>query len=86
VVFRDPADVLEEIAALYRAGVRNVRLGQQTCFFSYLNRDAAAIERLLAGIRDRCPGLEGPPGTATLSVRLDVQGVAASSAQVLYNC
>jgi radical SAM superfamily enzyme with C-terminal helix-hairpin-helix motif len=58
VVFRDPADVLEEIAALYRAGVRNVRLGQQTCFFSYLNRDVAAIERLLAGIRDRCPGLE----------------------------
>lgn len=58
VVFRDPADVLDEITALYQAGVRNVRLGQQTCFFSYLNRDAAAIERLLAGIRDRCPGLE----------------------------
>lgn len=58
VVFRDPADVLEEIVALYRAGVRHVRLGQQTCFFSYLNRDGAAIERLLAGIRERCPSLE----------------------------
>ena len=35
-----------------------MRLGQQTCFFSYLNRDVAAIERLLAGIRERCPSLE----------------------------
>jgi radical SAM superfamily enzyme with C-terminal helix-hairpin-helix motif len=58
IAFRDPDDVTDEIAALYTAGVRNVRLGQQTCFFSYLNRDAAAIERLLAGIRERCPGLE----------------------------
>lgn len=44
VAFRDPADVLDEIAALYAAEVRNMRLGQQTCFFSYLNRDVAAIE------------------------------------------
>lgn len=58
VVFRDAADIQEEVAALYGAGVRNVRLGQQTCFFSYFNRDAAAIERLLAGIRENCPDLE----------------------------
>ncbi len=58
VTFRDPADVLEEITALDAAGIRNVRLGQQTCFFSYLNRDVAAIERLLAGIREQCPSLE----------------------------
>ncbi len=58
VEFRDPADVLCEIAQLYAAGIRNFRLGQQTCFFSYLNRDAEGIERLLAGIRDRCPDLE----------------------------
>lgn len=58
VSFRDPDDVLEEVAALYAAGVRNLRLGQQTCFFSYLNRDAAAIGRLLAGIRQACPDLE----------------------------
>lgn len=50
--------MLEEITALDAAGVRNMRLGQQTCFFSYLNRDVAAIERLLAGIRERCPSLE----------------------------
>jgi radical SAM superfamily enzyme with C-terminal helix-hairpin-helix motif len=58
VGFRDPADVLAEISLLYAAGVRNFRLGQQTCFFSYLNRDAEAIGRLLAGIREACPDLE----------------------------
>ncbi|MBV9449011.1 MAG: radical SAM protein [Streptosporangiaceae bacterium] len=58
VSFRDPSDVLAEVAELYAAGVRNFRLGQQTCFFSYLNRDADAIGRLLAGIRELCPELE----------------------------
>jgi radical SAM superfamily enzyme with C-terminal helix-hairpin-helix motif len=58
VEFRDPADVICEITQLYAAGVRNFRLGQQTCFFSYLNRDVEGIERLLAGIRNSCPALE----------------------------
>jgi radical SAM superfamily enzyme with C-terminal helix-hairpin-helix motif len=58
VSFRDPADVLAEIAGLYAAGVRAFRLGQQTCFFSYLRRDADAIGRLLARIREECPELE----------------------------
>lgn len=58
VRFRDPSDVLAEIALLYASGVRNFRLGQQTCFFSYLNRDADAIGRLLGSIRAACPDLE----------------------------
>jgi radical SAM superfamily enzyme with C-terminal helix-hairpin-helix motif len=58
VSFRSPPDVLAEITELYAAGVRNFRLGQQTCFFSYLHRDADAIGRLLASIRERCPQLE----------------------------
>jgi radical SAM superfamily enzyme with C-terminal helix-hairpin-helix motif len=58
VDFRPVADVLAEVSALYSAGVRCLRLGQQTCFFSYLGRDAAAIEQLLAGIREACPDLE----------------------------
>lgn len=58
VSFRDPADVLREIADLYAAGVRAFRLGQQTCFFSYLNRDVNAIEALLGQIRAMCPDLE----------------------------
>jgi radical SAM superfamily enzyme with C-terminal helix-hairpin-helix motif len=58
VSFRDPADVLAEISELYAAGVRAFRLGQQTCFFSYLHRDADAIGRLLAQVRENCPELE----------------------------
>jgi len=58
VAFRDVEDVLEETEQLYAAGVRNFRLGQQTCFFSYQNRDAEVIQSLLAGIRERCPELE----------------------------
>lgn len=58
VNFRDPADVLDEIDSLYAAGVRAFRLGQQTCFFSYLHRDADAIGRLLAQVREKCPELD----------------------------
>ncbi len=58
VTFRPVEDVLDEVDRLYIAGVRNFRLGQQTCFFSYFNRDVAKIEMLLAGIRERCPQLE----------------------------
>lgn len=58
MVFRDLEDILDEVRQLYAAGVRNVRLGQQTCFFSTWNRDVAQIERLLAGIRAVCPALD----------------------------
>ena len=58
VRFRSPADVLSEISLLYAGGVRNFRLGQQTCFFSYLNRDSDAIGGLLEKIREKCPDLE----------------------------
>lgn len=58
VTHRDPEDVLDEVRLLYAAGVRNFRLGQQTCFFSYKNRNEGEIERLLAGIRESCPELE----------------------------
>lgn len=58
VDFRSADDVTGEVAALYAAGVRCFRLGQQTCFFSYMNRDATEIERLLGGIREACPELE----------------------------
>ncbi len=57
VDFRDVGDVLEEIRLLSEAGVRDFRLGQQTCFFSYHRRDPEQIERLLAGIREVCPEL-----------------------------
>ncbi|MFD7896948.1 radical SAM protein [Streptomyces sp. NPDC059743] len=58
VAFREVEDVVEEAAQLYAAGVRNFRLGQQTCFFSYRNRNEDAIRAVLGGIRERCPELE----------------------------
>lgn len=58
VDFRSIDDILDEITRLTTAGVRNFRLGQQTCFFSYQNRNVDAVERLLAGVRAACPDLE----------------------------
>ncbi|MEV7087982.1 radical SAM protein [Streptomyces sp. NPDC093085] len=58
VAFREVDDVVAEVEQLYAAGVRNFRLGQQTCFFSYRNRDEEAIRALLGGVRERCPDLE----------------------------
>jgi radical SAM superfamily enzyme with C-terminal helix-hairpin-helix motif len=63
VDFRPPDDVLDEVARLHAAGVRHFRLGQQTCFFSYLNRDATAIEKLLASLREAAA-----PGLVTLHI------------------
>lgn len=57
VDFRDVGDVLDEITRLSDAGVRNFRLRQQTCFFSYQRRDPEQIERPLAGVREVCPEL-----------------------------
>lgn len=58
VDFRSVDDVLDEISRLSAAGVRNFRLGQQTCFFSYQHRNLTLIERLLAGVREMCPDVE----------------------------
>ncbi|MGW3952900.1 radical SAM protein [Streptomyces sp. NPDC004752] len=58
VAFREVDDITAEVKQLYAAGIRNFRLGQQTCFFSYRNRDEEAIRTLLSGIRDNCPDLE----------------------------
>ncbi|MCX4966332.1 radical SAM protein [Streptomyces sp. NBC_00654] len=58
VAFREVDDVVAETAQLYAAGIRNFRLGQQTCFFSYRHRDETAIRALLSGIRECCPELE----------------------------
>jgi radical SAM superfamily enzyme with C-terminal helix-hairpin-helix motif len=57
---RQPDDVLAEARRLHELGVRNFRVGAQTCIVSYLAKDdgtetpvpnPAAIDRLLSGIR-----------------------------------
>ncbi|MBU1158373.1 MAG: radical SAM protein [Candidatus Thermoplasmatota archaeon] len=62
VVFREPKDILREVAALSDAGVRNIRLGAQSCVFCYKSEDVgmsetprpnvAAIESLLKGVKE----------------------------------
>jgi radical SAM superfamily enzyme with C-terminal helix-hairpin-helix motif len=57
-VFREPSDIIKEAKVLSELGVRNLRLGAQTCFVSYKARgfgddvipNPEAIERLLSGI------------------------------------
>lgn len=65
--FRPVEDVLAEVAALAREGVRNFRLGGQACFYSYHAKglgetptpepNPAAIEALLVGIHRVVPDL-----------------------------
>lgn len=65
--FREAEDIIEEVRALYSAGVRNFRLGGQSCVFSYLAEgvgetetpvpNPSAIEGLLKGIRKAAPDL-----------------------------
>jgi len=66
-LFRDEAGIVEEVRGLYALGVRNFRLGGQTCFFCYKTTtlgqgdrprpNPEAIERLLSGIREAAPNL-----------------------------
>lgn len=66
--YRPIEDILAEIEALYAAGIRHFRLGNQPCIFSYLAHGAGeeeyprpnpeALETLFSGIRRVAPALE----------------------------
>ncbi|UCD14093.1 MAG: radical SAM protein [Thermoplasmatales archaeon] len=66
--FRAVEDILDEVGMLYTAGIRNFRVGNQPCIFSYMAKGAdeqefpkpnpAAIEKLFKGIRSKAPGLK----------------------------
>lgn len=61
VAFRTPESLIREAEALSAAGVRNLRLGAQSCVFCYMSKDTgrsevprpntAAVTSLLEGIR-----------------------------------
>ena len=63
MLFRQPSDILAEAEALGRAGVRHLRIGAQSCFYSYMAKgvgetetptpNAEVIGRLLSAIRER---------------------------------
>jgi len=44
VSFRDPRSILAEVRALARAGVRNFRLGAQSCVYCYQSKDVGRSE------------------------------------------
>ena len=60
--FRPPEDIVAEAVALSKAGVRNIRLGAQTCVYSYMARgigdtetpapNVDAVTRVLRGVRE----------------------------------
>ena len=66
--FRQPEAIIKEIQALYTAGIRHVRIGNQPCLFSYLARDTGknefptpnplALEQLFKGIWAVAPDLQ----------------------------
>jgi len=63
VQFRKPQEILEEVLALAKMGVRNFRLGAQSCVYCYMSRETGETEtptpnvemvsRLLRAIRER---------------------------------
>lgn len=57
VTYRTPDDIAGQIATFYGQGARHFRLGRQPNFFHYQRQDLVQLERMLAGIRTRCPDL-----------------------------
>jgi radical SAM superfamily enzyme with C-terminal helix-hairpin-helix motif len=65
--FRTTDEICKEITALYKAGIRHFRIGNQPCIFSYMAKGAGevefpqpnpeALERLFHGIRIAAPDL-----------------------------
>ncbi len=61
VLFREPEDIIAEVEALTSIGVRNFRLGAQSCVYCYMSKetgvsenprpDPNAVRRLLEGVR-----------------------------------
>lgn len=66
-MWREEDQIAEEVRRLHEAGVRNFRLGGQTCFFCYKTQQLGqgdrprpnpdAVERMLGGIREAAPDL-----------------------------
>ncbi len=62
VVYRSPEEIVKETEALAAAGVRNIRLGAQSCVFCYMSKetgkserpipDPSAVRKLLVGVKN----------------------------------
>ncbi|MBS1596100.1 MAG: radical SAM protein [Bacteroidetes bacterium] len=58
VTYREPEDIIKQVATLYRQGVRHFRLGRQPNFYHFHKQDVSKMEALLYGIRASCPDIE----------------------------
>jgi radical SAM superfamily enzyme with C-terminal helix-hairpin-helix motif len=66
--FREPKDIIDEVALLHNHGAVNFRLGAQSCIFSYGTEELGnsdtpkpnpgKVEKLLKGIRRAAPNME----------------------------
>ncbi|MBS3781476.1 MAG: radical SAM protein [Candidatus Thermoplasmatota archaeon] len=66
--FRDQKDIIEEFELLYEKGIRNFRLGGQSCTISYRSEGVGEketvaprpeeIEKLFRGIEKKCPDIK----------------------------
>ncbi len=66
--FRDQKDIIEEFELLYEKGIRNFRIGGQSCTISYKAEGVGEkeipvpqpeeVKRLFKGINERCPQIE----------------------------
>jgi len=55
VGFREQIDILAEVKALHDFGIKNFRLGKQTCFYSYKFGKSEEIKKLLKPISELKP-------------------------------
>ncbi|MFP4608914.1 MAG: radical SAM protein [Candidatus Natronoplasma sp.] len=66
--FREQEDIIEEMELLYEKGIRNFRLGGQSCTISYKAESIGEkevpepqpgeIKRLFKGVKERCPEMK----------------------------
>lgn len=56
--YRTPESIILQIKSLYDSGVRHFRLGRQPNLFHYQYNNIDSFNRLLAGIREKCPDME----------------------------
>ena len=75
-LMRSPSDILEEVAALKESGVRNIRIGGQTCIISYGSGD-------LSGIPEPCPDIVNELFTQLREMRFDVLHTDNANAAVI---
>lgn len=75
LVRREPKDIVNEIAALSAVGIKNFRLGKQSCFYSY--GGPSDLEKLLKGARSYAKILHidnvNPNAVTTEKTKLIVQ-------------